>query len=104
VEGTPDALGHQERAVGQGRPLGQDDELVSPQSTHGVTGAQHVRQADRHRAEKLVPRLVAERVVGVLEVVEIDEAQRHRAGLAPGPQQHLLGPVQRQLPVGQPGE
>ena len=77
----------------------------SPPRRPTVSPARSMRdEAIRHRAQELVPRLVTQRVVGVLEVVEIDEAQGHRTLLAPGPQQHLLGPVDRQLSVGQAGE
>ena len=57
-----------------------------------------------HRLEEPVPGLVAERVVGVLEVVEVDEEGGHRLAVAPGPHQHPVGPVEDQLAVGQPGQ
>ena len=54
--------------------------------------------------EESVARLVAQRVVGVLEVVEVDEEGGHRVTGAPCPDQHLVGPVQDQLAVGQSGQ
>ncbi len=54
--------------------------------------------------QQLVAGLVAERVVDLLEAVEVDE-QRRALGAAPaGAREHLLDPVEDQRPVGQTGE
>jgi hypothetical protein len=47
---------------------------------------------------------MAEGVVGVLEVVEVHEEGGHRVAVAARPHQHLVGPVEDELAVGQAGQ
>ena len=99
-----DPLGHQLRTGRHGHRFGQDDELVTTQAAHGVAGPQHPFEPLRHRLQEPVPGLVAEGVVDVLEVVQVDEQRGHRQVPPPGPGQHLVGPVEDQRAVGEPGE
>jgi hypothetical protein len=61
-------------------------------------------QPRRHPGQELVARRVAQGVVDVLEVVQIQEEDGHRGVLASGPGQHLVDPVEDQGPIGQVGE
>ncbi len=47
---------------------------------------------------------MAQGVVDVLEVVEVEEECRRRGVLASGVRHHVRDPVEDQRPVGQPGE
>src|SRR6185436_20336001 len=82
----------------------QDGELVAPHPGGRVARADGLRDAPADRDQQLVADRVPERVVDLLEVVEVDEQHAHRAGAAPGELERLLQPVAEQHPVGQAGE
>ena len=94
-----DPLGHQLRPDGERLTVDQHDELVAPEPSDGVPLAEDAGQPVGHQEEQLVTRRVAEGVVDVLEVVEIQEEGGHRGVLAPEPQHHLLEPVEDERPV-----
>ena len=56
------------------------------------------------RLQQLVAGLVAERVVDLLEAVEVDEERGGLGAAAPGAGEHLLDAVEDQRAVGQPGQ
>ena len=58
--------------------LGDHDELIPAQTTQRVPAAHHAVEACRDRPQQFVAGRVPERVVDVLEVVQIDEQRRHR--------------------------
>ena len=67
--------------VGAGR--GDDGELVAADAGDEIVAADGVGEPLRHRADQLVADRMAERIVDVLEVVEVDvEHGRRRAALA----------------------
>ena len=81
----------------------QDDELVAPESSHHAVGAHRTQQSLRGGAQQIVTGRVTQRVVGRLEVVDVDE--QHRAQTLGGV--GLKRPVelsQYRRPVGQIGE
>ena len=82
----------------------QDDELVATHPADRVGVAQRARQPCGHGDEQPVAGLVAERVVDVLEVVEVDEQRRARRAVAPAADQELLDAVHDQRPVRQVGQ
>jgi hypothetical protein len=82
----------------------QDRELVAAETGHGVLGPVTVSQRLGHRDQELVTGGVAEPVVDVIEVVQVDEQQRHGGGLAEAAGQGMLDPVGEQSAVGQPGQ
>ena len=84
--------------------LDQDDELVAGQARRGVALADDVRQSCGDGPQQLVARGVAERVVDVLEAVDVDVQRRDRNLQAARAGEHLLGAVERQHAVGQAGE
>jgi hypothetical protein len=61
----------------------QHREFVAALAPDQVRGAQRRQQPRRAVAQQLVAGDVAERVVDVLEAVEVDEQQRHLAAVAP---------------------
>ena len=79
----------------------QDGELVAAEPRRQVARAQAGAQAARERDQQLVADLVAEAVVDVLEVVEVE--QEHD-GAAVGPGDRGLHLLREQLAVGEPGE
>ena len=91
-------------STGQRYPLGQNHELVPPETPDRVTRPQDATQPTGHHLQQLITGPVTERVVRVLEVVQIDEEDGQRLAGPARPLQHLLGAVQNQLPVRQPRE
>ena len=79
-------------------------ELVAAQARQGAALVQAVFQALRHGADQQVADVVAEAVVDVLEVVQIDAQQRAAAAFTFGAGQRLLDALAQQQAVGQAGE
>ena len=84
--------------------LQHDDELVAAESRDGVAGAQRARQPRRHLLQDLVADVVAERVVDVLESIEVEEHQRHAGAMPAREHERLAQPVGEQVAVGEPGQ
>ena len=86
------------------RAVEQHDELVAGEARGGV--ASRITRSSRPATilQELVPGGVAERVVDVLEAVDVDVQGGDRHLRAPCPREHLLGPVERERAVGKPGE
>ena len=84
--------------------LEQDHELVAAEARRGVRGADAGGEARGGLAEQLVARGVAERVVDVLEHVEVDEEDRRLGLRARGAGEGVLEPVHEQQAVRQAGE
>ena len=85
--------------------LGQHHhELVAADAADGVADAQLLHQALRHFLEQRVAHAVAERVVDVLEAVEVDEHHRGLLPVAVAQGERLAEPVLQQPAVGKPGE
>ena len=62
--------------------LGQDPgELVATGAAQGVLGARQAAQAARDADQHRVSRLVAAHIVGLLEVVDVDQCDRDRLGV-----------------------
>jgi hypothetical protein len=100
-----DPLGDHRRLGRLGEPLQQHRELVAAQARDGVAGAQRAGDPLGEGDEQLVADGVAEAVVDLLELVEVEEQQRAAVlRLAAGTPQRLLDAVNEQRPVGQPGE
>ena len=84
--------------------LEDDHELVTAVSGDGVLGASGGVESFGGADEHIVTGAVPERVVHRLEVVEIDEEHRHRAGVAAGSADGAGEAVGEQRSVGEPGE
>ncbi len=80
------------------------DELVAAETGQGVDLAHHRRQALRHRAQQFVAGAVPERVVDPLEMIEVDEDQRHLRPVALGRRQQLRAAIAQQATVRQTGQ
>ena len=79
----------------------QHGELVAAQARHGVRGARGLDDALRHRLQQPVAGIVAERVVDVLEVVQVEEHDRDRALPALRERERVLHAVAEQVAVGE---
>ena len=98
------ALGRRCRLVLAADVLEQHGELVSAEARDCVDLARRALEPARHRAQQLIPLLVAERVVDGLEAVEVDEQQRRTGRHAPGAAERLVGDLVERRPVGEPGQ
>ena len=101
------ALGDLDRVllrVGSAEILTEHGELVAPESRQRVTRPENAPQSLAHCDEELVTELVAEAVVVVLELVEIEEQHRGGVALPSGPRQREGQELEEQRSVGQTGE
>ena len=97
-------LGDARGFVDVGHVFAQHDELVAAEPAHGVAWADragHPRRADSQHA---VPGGMPERVVDLLEPVQVDEQHGQKAGMAGGSGQRLGEPVTQGRPVRQSGQ
>ena len=100
-----DDLGrHLRRVLRLLQALEGHDELVAAQARERVALADAALHARGDLLEQQVADLVAERVVDVLEAVEVDEQQRERLPAAARSDDALLEAVVEQHAVGQIGE
>src|ERR1019366_1574516 len=79
--------------------------LVSAQTTHGVLLPRRVPQSFSDDSQELISGRVAKAVVDMLKAVDVDEKSAcFRAWPACHPGEHLLGAVEHECAVRQPGE
>ena len=99
-----DQLARQVRGpVGIG--VGQDQhEFVPAHARHGVLLAHLLAHAPRHRNQQFIANAVPQRVVDVLEMIQIEEHQRQRFAVALGQAEVVCEAVAQQGPVGQAGQ
>ena len=84
------------------REAGLDDrELVAAEARHRVDVPGARPQPAGHQAQKLVAAMVPERVVDVLELVEVEEQEGHQLVVPASLDERLLQPVLEQGAVGQ---
>jgi len=76
AEAVDDAPGKARRIFRRMDVLLEDDELVAAETGDEVLRPQHFAQAIRHGTEQLVAAGMAEGVVDLLELIEVDEQQR----------------------------
>ena len=79
-------------------------ELVAAEASNRVRLTRAPAQPQRHRLEQEIAELVPERVVHVLEVVEVDEQDRDQLAGAVRLRDRLLQPILEQYPVRQVGQ
>ena len=79
-------------------------ELVAAEPGTGIRLANAGGDPLGHRDQEIVAREVAERIVDVLEVVEIDQQQGDRLVASAGLGDSVLQAVVQQDPIGQPGQ
>ncbi len=85
--------------------IGQhQDEFIAAQTRYRVLFAHHQVQASGQRDQQFVADAVAQRVVDVLEVIEIEENQRQRLMAALRAAERVADAVLEQAAVRQPGE
>ena len=87
AQAVDDAAGKARRILVRLDVLLEHDEFVAAEASDEILRPQHFAQAVGDRAQQLVAAGMAERVVDLLELVEIDEQQRrqlrrHHAGIA----------------------
>ena len=101
-EGGQDLVGQGGDIVGLADRGVDDGELVPAQPGQGVGGAHGSGDPLRHGPQEEVARGVAQRVVHLLEAVEIEKGHRHHLALALRGDDRPLEPVEEQQPVGIP--
>jgi hypothetical protein len=97
-------LGRGHDVVGMLGVSGQDSELVASQPRDGVGRAKHAAQPGGHLLQEAVAPVVSERVVDVLEAIEVEEQHAEHLLVAARREQCLAQAVTEQASVGQPGE
>ena len=103
-QALPDALGDPPDIAGVIQFRQDDDEFVPAQARHGVGFAHAVADASRRLFQQQVAHVVPERVVDLLELVEVDEHQRHFQAGAVRFLDLLRQPVMEHAAVGQAGQ
>ena len=98
------ALDHGSHFIAIDHAAHDDHELVASQAAHRVAAAHGLGQAVGHRAQQPIPDVVAERIVDVLEAVQVDEQHRHALARLLGFLQRLSETADAQRAVGQLGE
>ena len=99
-----DVLGNQGRRLHVGVAGQENRELVASEARHGVDFSDRGDQPGADLGEQLVAELVSERVVDLLEAVQVDQQQAHSRALATSGKQGLRQPVVQQLAIWQPGQ
>ena len=99
-----DAPGKARRILRRLDVLLEHDEFVAAEPRHEILGPQHRAQAVGDRAQQLVAAGMAQRVVDLLELVEIDEQQRRKLLGALLDRQQAADFVAEIDPVGKLGE
>ena len=56
--------------------LAEQDELIAAKTREGILAADDLRQPVRHLDQHLVPLVMAEGVVDILEIIQVDEKDR----------------------------
>ena len=82
----------------------QQAELVAAEPRDRVGRSQHVLQPPRELLEQRVADVVAQRVVDLLEAVDVHHHHRDPAAFAARRQDGLPDPVVEERPVREPGE
>ncbi len=96
-----DPLGDELGGALQGRFVDQDHELVTAHAPDRVRFPQAGRQPRRHRLQEAITSGVAQRVVDILEPVQIHEQRRARGAVAPVAGLQPLDTVHDQSPIRQ---
>ena len=86
------------------RAVAQHDEFVAADTGHHVGGSGGVHQTAGHLHQQRVAHIVAGVVVGVLQLVEVEEQQRDLAAAAAYPLDRVGSVAQQQHAVGEAGE
>ena len=82
----------------------QHREFIAAEPRHRVGGAQRVAQARRHFLQHQITGVMPERVVDLLETVEIDQQDREALVIAMRSQDRLLQSIEEQRAVREVGE
>jgi len=116
-DGGADPLGHVLGLLRLGQPLEQNREFVAPEPGQRVAVARAMADAHRHHPQEFIAGRMAERVVDILEVVEVEEQHGDepvlggrggpvvlQSGLAAQARQGVLQTLGEQGAVGQSGK
>ncbi len=79
-------------------------ELIAAEPRDRIGRAQRVAQARRHFLQHLIAGVMPERVVDLLEAIEIEQQHGEALVIAMRAQDRLLQPIEEQRAVGQVGE
>jgi hypothetical protein len=104
VEQPGDSLSHLDARGRRARPRHEERELVTAEARQQVALADGRPQSRSHVAEQAVAVVVAERVVDLLEAIDVEQHERRLLPVALCGQNRLLNPVSVERPVRQPRE
>ena len=100
----PHFVRHRHQARGAVHVLHDQGELVAAEPRDRVDFAQMFPQPGGNLLQDLVARAVAERVVDLLEAVQVEEHEADQRAAATGTRHGQMQPVEEQAAVGQPGQ
>jgi hypothetical protein len=81
----------------------QNREFIAAHACQRITGSEQTAQPLGDSGQQLVASGMAQRIIDILKVVEIQKLLGHH-GIGPGLAQRLLEPLAKQRPIGQPRE
>src|SRR5438445_11836771 len=99
-----DAVDDVDRAIGSANIREQHAELVRAEACNRVSHAQGTSQPRFDLTKQLVPVSMSERVVDLLEAVEIADEATDAIAAPSCSEQRLPAPVEIQRAIGQPGQ
>ncbi len=104
VESTAQRGGHAQRVLASDRAFENDAELVASSACQRIDATDALAKLRRDLPQQLVAGVVAERVVDLLETVEVDGEEGHLHAVATRPLHRAAEPILEQPSVGQPGQ
>ena len=90
--------------LGRGEIRENHEELIAAEPRHHVGFAQHLLDARRHLLEHDVAAVMAQRIVDGLEIVQVDEHDRHQGTVAARQRQYRTQALGQVGAIGQAGE
>src|SRR5919197_1830510 len=104
LEGIGDAFGCRAGLVKAADVLEQNRELVAAEACDGVLFAHGCSQSTGDLTQEDVARLMSERIVDYLEIVQIEEEQGDRRPASPSAHEGMREPVDKQGAIRQPSQ
>src|ERR1017187_1121556 len=103
-QGVQDPLGCNGPVFGMCHLLKQDNELVASLATDGVRSAHAFEQLPGNGLKQFIANRMSQRIIDVLESIQIEEEYREQSGITMCPGDGLVKAVIEEQAIGQSGE